>query len=93
MVIFNNIWSKSEREVTLDYLITVVPKVLLLRFLFVGFKILGTFIVCILIGLFNKLSVQSFKPLIVIYRRGSICIMIGVVHKFFGHCLIPLDPC
>ena len=43
--------------------------------------------------LFVKLSVYNFQPLIVIYRRGILCIIIGGVHQFIGHCLIPLDPC
>ena len=33
-----------------------------------------------------------FQPLIVIYRSGILCIIIGIVHQFIDHCLIPLDP-
>ena len=48
----------------------------------------------LLIGGFMKLSVQTFQPLILIYRRGKfVCIIIEDVHKFIDHCLIPLDPC
>ncbi len=43
-----------------------------------------------MIGLFNKLNVQTFLPIIVI--RGDFVIIIGDVHKFIGHCLIPLEP-
>ena len=25
--------------------------------------------------------------------EGEFCIIIGYVHQFMGHCLIPLDPC
>ena len=39
------------------------------------------------------MSVQTFQPLIVIYRRAIFCIILGDVHKFITHCLIPLDPC
>ena len=42
---------------------TLVPKVLVF---FVGFTNLGTFIGCL-----NKLSVQTFQSLILIYRRGN----------------------
>ena len=37
------------------------------------------------------LLVQTFLPLIVIYRRGSSCIIIGEIHPLCSHCLIPLD--
>ena len=49
----------------------------------------------ILSGWFIKMSVQKFQPLIVIYRRIILCIIIGEwdVHQFIGLCLIPLDPC
>ena len=35
------------------------------------------------------MSVQKFQPLNVIYIRGSLCINIGDVNQFIGHCLIP----
>ena len=39
----------------------------------------------------RKLSVQTFQPLIVIYRRVMVifCIIVDE-HQFIGHCLIPL---
>ena len=45
--------------------ITLVPKPLL----FIGLKTMETLVN--LIGLFIKLSVQTFKPLILIYRSGN----------------------
>ena len=39
-----------------------------------------------------EFSVQTFEPLMVIYSRGNLCIIIGDVNQFVGHCLIPLDP-
>ena len=39
----------------------------------------------ILIGWFIKLSVQNFQLLVIL------CVNIGYVHQFIGHCLIPLD--
>ncbi len=36
---------------------------------------------------------QTFQPLIFIYRRGNLSIIIVDVNQFVGHCLIPLDPC
>ena len=47
----------------------------------------------LLIGGFIKLSVQTFQPLIVIYKSCNLYIIIGNVHQFIGHSLIPLDPC
>ena len=44
----------------------------------------------ILIGLFIKLSAQTFQPLI--YRWNNL-VYHYYVHQFIGHCLIPLDPC
>ncbi len=42
---------------------------------------------------FIELSVQMFQPLIIIYIKGLIlCIIIGDVHQFIVHCLVPLDP-
>ena len=46
----------------------------------------------IFIGQFLQLSVPTFQPLLVIDRKGSLLIIIGDVHQFSGHCLIPLDP-
>ena len=63
--------------------ITQVPKFLL------AFICLTT-----LIGLFIKLSVLTFQPKIVIYRRGNFvyhhcgC----TVHQFISNCLIHLEP-
>ena len=37
------------------------------------------------------LSVLTFQPLIVIYRRSNFVFNIGQEHQFIGHCLIPLD--
>ena len=34
-----------------------------------------------------KLSNQTFQPVILIYKRVILCIIIGDVHKFIGHCL------
>ncbi len=45
-----------------------------------------------LIVWFIKLSVQTFQPLIVIYRRDDFVYHHRNVHKFIGLCLIPLDP-
>ena len=43
------------------------------------------------IGWFIKLSVQTFEPLIIIYRRGNFGGMGSEdVHQFIGHCPIPL---
>ena len=39
-----------------------------------------------------KLSVQTFQPQILIYRNGNFWSIIGNIHQFIGHCLIPLDP-
>ena len=41
-----------------------------------------------MISWFVKLSVQTFQPLIVIYRRGNF-VYNRDVHQFIGHCLIP----
>ena len=41
----------------------------------------------ILIGWFNKFSVQTFQPLIVLHKGGNF-----VYYQFIGHCIIPLDP-
>ena len=38
-----------------------------------------------------KLSFQTFQSLIVIYKMLILGIIIGDVHRFIGHCLIPLD--
>ena len=36
---------------------------------------------------------QTVQPLILIYKRVfTLCIIVGNLHKFIGHCLIPLDP-
>ena len=48
--------------------ITLVPKILEYRFIFVSFTSLGTFL---LICLFFKMSVQTFLPLFVIYKSGN----------------------
>ena len=42
-----------------------------------------------MIGWNIKLSVQTFQPLIVIYKRSN---FIEDKHQFIGHCLIPQDP-
>ena len=47
----------------------------------------------ILIGWLIMLSVQAFKSLIVIYRMGNFCIIIGDVLYFISHCLVLSDPC
>ena len=49
-------------------------------------------IVWIVIGWFFKLSVQTFQPLFVIYRWDNFVYHHWYLHKFIGHCLIPLDP-
>ena len=72
--------------------ITLVPKVLLLLFLIRWLYNFGDFY-WTLIGLFIKLSVQMFQPLIVIYRRGIILYIInGNELQLIAQCLIPLDP-
>ena len=53
-------------------------------FYFVGLTTLGTL-------LFGLLSVQTFQPQVVIYRRDNLCIIIGDKYKFIVHCLISLD--
>ena len=64
------------------------PQSFLNVFLFVGLTTLGTFIEFLLVSL---LSVQMFKPLIVIYRRGYFVFHfnIGDVQQLNG----PLNPC
>ena len=37
-------------------------------------------------------SVQTFEQLIVIYLKENF-VYNHCVHKFIGHCLVPLDPC
>ena len=67
-------------------IITLVPKVpnlFLIRWLH-NFRD----IYLILIGWFIKFSVQTFQTLIVIYKRGILCIIIGDVFHFIGHCVI-----
>ena len=44
----------------------------------------------ILIGHFISLSIQTFQPLITIWRRSNFIIIIGDVHHFFDHYLIPV---
>ena len=44
----------------------------------------------ILIGHFISLSIQTFQPLITIWRRSNFIIIIGDVHQFFDHYLIPV---
>ena len=60
-------------------------------FLLVGITTLGTFME-ILIGRLIRLIVQTFQPLVVIYRGVILRIIIGDVHQFIGHCLNPLVP-
>ena len=43
------------------------------------------------ISWFIKLSVQMIQPLIIIYLRGNLFIIIEDVHQFIGHYLIPVD--
>ena len=38
------------------------------------------------------LCVQTYQPLIAILHFVILCIIIGDVHQFIGHCIIPLDP-
>ncbi len=45
-----------------------------------------------LIVCFIKLSDQTFQPLILRSERVILRYIIGNVHQFIGHCLIPLDP-
>ena len=61
------------------------PKFYNYTFLFVGLTNL--------IGWFIKFSVQTFQPLIVIYKRIILFIIIRDTFQLIGHCLIPLDPC
>ena len=68
----------------IELFITLVPKVLCDNF--------GDFY-WILIGLFIKFRIHTFQPPILLYRMGTLCIVIGNVHQFIGHCPIPLDPC
>ena len=70
--------------------ITLVPKVLYFYILIRWLNNFGDFL--ILISGFIKLSVQSFQPLIIIYRKGNLVIIIDDVYQFISHCLIPLDP-
>ena len=64
----------------------LVPNVLQLLFLIVS---LTTSVTSIEYWLQLVLSVQMFKPLIVIYARGNF----WDVNQFIGHCLILLDSC
>ena len=48
---------------------------------------LGTFI-----SRFIKLSVKTFQPIIVIYRRANFVYYYWGCTSIIGHCLIPLDP-
>ena len=72
---------QREREV-IGLVITPVLKVLYNVFNFEDFYL-------ILIGWFIMLSVQTFQPHIVIYRKGNFVYH----HQFIGNCLIPLNPC
>ena len=46
----------------------------------------------ILIGWIIKSSVQTFQPLIVIYRRVNLVFCHWTEQQLNGHCLIPSDP-
>ena len=65
--------------------ITLVPNV--------GWISLGAFIEFWLVVSFVKLSVHTFQPLIVIYRRGNFVFYYWECTSIYRHCLIPLDPC
>ena len=59
-------------------------------FIFVGLKTLGTFIeFCLACSLVECLNVSTTNCKL---RCGDFCIIIGNVHQFIDHCLIPLDP-
>ena len=62
---------QREREGTIYCLYHLSPKSYIDVFLFVGSTTLGTFI---LIDLFIKLDVQTFQPVIEIYRSDGFCI-------------------
>ena len=47
------------------------PQSFIIVFLFVGFITLGTLVISVLIGCLIKLSVLTFQPLILMYRRGN----------------------
>ena len=82
------IWdSNPGRQGTLGCLLHQSPKFFNNVFLFIGWTTLGTFIKFWLVGSFSWVpkSIQSQEWVI-------LCIIIGDVHKFIDHCLIPLDP-
>ena len=70
--------------------ITLVPKVFIERFLSVA-----STTYCILIGWFIRFGVQTFQPLIVIYRRGKFVYHHWECKSFYRPLsyLIPLDSC
>ena len=51
----------------------------------------GDFI-SIFIGWLLKLRIQTFQPIIVIFRRDYFVHNLMDVHQFIGYCSIPLDP-
>ena len=56
-------------------------------FLFIDLTTLGTFIE-ILIGWFKQVE----RLMIVLNNRIILCVIIGDLHRFIGHCNISLDP-
>ena len=80
------------REGTLGYLLHQSPKFYINVFMFVGLTFLGTLVnFDWLIQRFIQLSVQNFQPLIQSTEEVILCIIIGDIHQFIGHCLIPVD--
>ena len=86
---------KAKREGTMGCLLHQSPKFYNNVFLFISFTTLGTLVNFDWLVIVNKLSVQTQQPLILQKSTKLIilCIIIGDVQKFIGHCLIPLEPC
>ncbi len=82
----------ESREGTMDCLLHYSPKFYNI-FVFVGLTTLGTLNFDWLVYKVECLYISS-QPLILIYKKEVIlCIIIGDVRQFIGHCLFPLDPC
>ena len=68
----------------------LVPKVSLIIFSYSLAKQIWGVSMFFLIGWLIMSSVQTFQLLFVIYRRGNFVIIIGDLHQFIGHFVIPL---
>ena len=85
-------WKIPGKEGTLSCYYTSPQSLYNNLFLFVCLAILETFTLNF-DWLAIYLSVQTFQLLLVeYYRKNIFCSILGYVHEFMGHCLIPLDP-